>query len=79
MALKKEHWTWEQATLLTIEPHRTNGVLAFTEERIDRNDFGLSGRIERIYGFELKEYLQEAYHTRIRELLAIGEVVLVAR
>ena len=79
MALAKQYWTWEQATLLTIEPHRTNGVLLFTEERIDRNDFGLSSRIERIYGFELKEYLQETYHTRIRELLAAGEVVLLAR
>lgn len=79
MALAKEHWTWEHATLLRIDRERTNGIIGFTEEEIDRNSFGMSRRVERIFGFELQDHYQEAYHKRIRELLNQDKVVLVIR
>lgn len=73
--IKKDQKSWKKGILIVVESHRVNGELPFFEQPIER--WRLPSDAKRIYGFEFCERDNEKYHQRIRELLAMNEVVLL--
>lgn len=66
---------WTIGTLIVVEPYRVDGELPFFEQQIER--WRLPADAKRIFGFELCDRDTEKYQQRIRELLALDEVVLL--